>query len=318
LEALYIDKYGGIEEMRYGNLPIPKPGKNQVLIQVMACSVNPVDWKIRSGIAKLISGRKFPKIFGTDFSGIIKKMGTGVTRFKPGDEVFGGTSVITGNNGANAEYVIANKNRIYHKPGSISFEEAAAAPVAALSVLYPLRRMKIDSKSRVLVNGASGGVGSFAVQLFRMRGAEVTAVCSEKNYEFVKDLGADIILDYKKEDLTENNFIYDVIYDAYGKLKYRDVKKCLRSGGYFVTTLGGPLQMLRSAAGNFLFKRKVLTVNASPTVSGLHELSNLLKKGKIKPYITREFAFNEAKAAYEMLENGGTPGKIVIKVKDSK
>ena len=216
MKAFYAERYGGPEVMRYGELPDPRPGRGEALIAVEAASVNPVDYKIRGGMFRLLTGRSFPKVLGFDFAGVVRELGPGATGWRTGDAVYGFSILHLRQPGAHAELVPVAARRLRRRPAAISPEEAAALPVAGLTALHGLRQCGDLGGRRVLVNGATGGVGHFALQIAQARGAAVvTAVCRGRNAELAAGLGAHEILDHEREDFTRSGRQWDVIFDAH-------------------------------------------------------------------------------------------------------
>lgn len=220
MKAVIIRRYGAAEVLQYEDVEQPKIEPTQLLVKVRASSVNPIDWKIRQGMLSLITGSKFPKILGFDVAGEVVAIGSGVTRFKPGDAVYGSTSFP---GGGYAEFAAVPENLVVLKPTNLSYEEAAAVPLAALTALQALRDQgNIQTGQTVLINGAAGGVGSFAVQIAKALGTVVTGVSSTKNLDLVKSLLADRVIDYTQQDFTQDTAQYDIIFDAVGKRSRRE------------------------------------------------------------------------------------------------
>lgn len=315
MKAVYIENYGGVDQFKQGEMPEPVLKNNEVIIEVHATSVNPVDYKVRNGFIKFLSGRKFPKILGTDFSGIVAKVGEGVTKFNADDAVFGATHVLFGKNGGNAEFVAAHEKSLAHMPEGLSFEEASTIPVAGTTAYHNLKNLNIQPGDKVLVNGASGGVGSFAVQVAKLFGAEVTAVCSEKNFDYVKMLGADHVIDYSKEDFKNNGLKYKVIYDAYAHSKFGDVKNSLTGNGVMLTPLPTPAIMIHSVMSKLFGGKKVVMANANYSDENLTTLANWIVENKLIVHIEKTFPLEELAEAHAQLEFGGGKGKLVVKVK---
>lgn len=225
MKAVVINGYGGNEVMEVKNVPLPSPGRDDVIIKVHAAAVNPVDWKIRSGMAKILTGRRFPKIIGSECSGEVEEIGPQVTHFKKGDKVIGFPGIRR--LAAFAEYVCAAERTTFPMPENIGFEEASTIPVAGLTALQSLRDLGYIARGdRVLINGASGGVGTFAVQIAKLFGANVTAVCSASNADLVRGLGAERVIDYTREDFTEGDGPYDIIFDTVSKRSFAECKRC--------------------------------------------------------------------------------------------
>lgn len=321
MKAILFPKYGSPGILQFMDVEKPTPNENQVLIKVIAASANPLDWHRMRGepfIARIGEGFRKPQNtkLGADVAGRVEAVGKNVTEFKPGDEVFGAIG-----SGSFAEYACAYEKRLALKPVNISFEEAAAAPVAAFTALQGLRdHGKIRAGQRVLVNGAAGGVGTFAVQIAKAYGTEVTGVCSTRNLDMVRSIGADHVVDYTREDFTRNDQHYDLIYDAIGNrsvFAYRRVLKpdgiCVIAGftslsRLFAQMILGPLV---SKVGN----RTVGGMGMSHTDKGdLLVIKELLETGKVVPVIDRCYPLSETAEAIRYLETLHARGKVIINV----
>ncbi|HSN87341.1 MAG TPA: NAD(P)-dependent alcohol dehydrogenase, partial [Thermoanaerobaculia bacterium] len=258
MRAVVIDGYGGSDRLDVREVPDPgPPGTGQVLVRVRATSVNPVDWKIRRGSLRLVLPARVPLILGFDAAGEVVDIGPEVTRFQVGDPVFGAIDTRrTG--GAYAELALAREDALTGLPASLSFEEAAALPVAGLTALQALRdKGELVAGERVAINGGSGGVGHLAIQIARALGADVTATASHRNQQFLRDLGAHQAIDYEEEDVTAEDDVWDVLFDAVGTLSYRDVEPSLaRGGGIHVTTSGAFLWAVITAVQGLLGQKK--------------------------------------------------------------
>ena len=236
MKAVVFDRYGSVEVLQYRELSKPTIKPDQLLVRVSASSVNPVDWKIRQGHVQLLSGFNFPRIVGSDISGVVEEIGREVTKFQPGDEVYTFLNPLTG--GACAEYCAVPESAAAIKPQNITHTEAATVPIAGLTALQALRDLgEIQAGKKVLINGASGGVGIFAVQIAKAMDAVVTGVCSAKNRDFVKNLGADFVLDYAEVDFTKQTEKYDIILDAVGKKTFAECENVLQTDGVYISTL---------------------------------------------------------------------------------
>lgn len=319
MKAILFNEYGSPDVLKLEEVEKPSPKENQVLVKVMAAAANPLDWhRMRAApfLVRLSDGLLQPKDprLGADFAGLVEAVGKNVTEFQPGDEVFGEGV------GGFAEYVCAAERFLVHKPANISFEEAAAVPVVGLTALQGLRHVgEIQPGQKVLVNGASGGVGTFAVQLANSFGAEVTGVCSTRNLEMVRSIGADYVVDYTKEDFTRSGQQYDVIYDAIGNRSVADYKRALRTQGSCV--IAGFTTMPR------LFEHMILgpllsrgdrTIGmmgvAQPNKEDLLFISELLEAGKVVPVIDRRYPLRETAVAIRYLETGRARGKVIVTV----
>ncbi len=314
--------YGSPDVLSFEDVEKPTPADNEVLIKVQAASVNPLDWHYMRGspyLMRLGTGLGAPKDIrlGVDFAGTVESVGSNVTRFKAGDEVFGGRG------GAFAEYVLVPEDRaVALKPPNMTFEQAASVPIAAITALQALRdKGKIKSGQKVLINGASGGVGTFAVQIAKSFGAEVTGVCSTRNVEMVLSIGADHVFDYTKEDYTESGQRYDLIIDNVGNHSLSANRRVMNPEGILVL-VGG-------SKGNWLgpFMRPVNAMLYSPFVDqefvlllarlggeDLAILADLMQSGKVTPVIDRRYRLSELSAAIRYSEEGHARGKIVVAV----
>jgi len=320
MKAAAIDGYGGSERLAVRDLPDPgPPGSGQVLLRVRAAGVNPIDRKIRNGSMRLLLPARFPLVLGYDVAGEVVEIGPEVTRFQPGDAVFGGVDVIR-QGGSYAELALAREAALAPKPQALSFEEAAAVPMAALTALQALRdKGELVAEEDVLVNGASGGVGHVAVQIAAALGAHVTAVTSAKNLDFVRSLGADEVIDYEEEDFAGREQTWDVIFDAVATHTYADCEPVLaRDGGIYVTTLGGPKLMisigLTTLGGLFGQRKRARLVLGKYRAEDLAVLARLVEQRKLRPEIQEVFPLTEIRKAHEVSEMGHVRGKIVVRV----
>ncbi len=301
MKAIQFHDYGGPEVLVLEEVTRPEPGVGQVLIRVVAAGVNPADWKIRGGLYKAFNSVTLPAIPGLDGAGIIEAVGPDVTAFKPGDEVYG---VFTS---SYAEYVLASAGYIQPKPANLSFEEAAAVPVGALTAWGAIEAAGVQAGQRVLIHGAAGGVGSFAVQLARWRGAHVIGTASAKNLEYIHSLGLQTALDYNAAPFETMVSGVDVVIDTVGGLAQRSFK-VLRPDGIYVTVAG----KLEPDAGKAEGVRAVSTGRAAP--AHLAELSVLLKSKELVPLVETVFPLAEARAAQELSATGHGRGRIILKI----
>jgi NADPH:quinone reductase-like Zn-dependent oxidoreductase len=322
MKAIISCEYG-VDNLKLAEIEKPTPADNEVLVRVRAASVNPVDGHtIRGGwLMRPMSGLRKPNNtrFGTDFAGVVEAVGKSVTSFRPGDEVFGAK------NGAVANYVCVKADRaIVMKPGNITFDQAGSVGVAGVTALQGLRdKGRIQAGQKVLINGASGGVGTFAVQIAKAFGAEVTAVCSTRNVDLVKSIGADHVIDYTKEDFTKTDQRYDMLYDLVGNHGFSERRKILAPNGICVLAgVGGaglhPGTMGR-IGGNFwnaflsnFTNQKFVFYIAKLTKDDLNVLRDLMQSGKVTPVIDRTYKVSETQDAVRYLEEGHAHGKVVI------
>lgn len=317
MRAVVYKSYGSPDVLRIEEIEKPAVPEEGVLVRVHASSVNIAEWYGMTGlfIARIGNGLFKPKDvrLGVDFSGVVEAVGNGVSDFKPGDEVFGGR------NGAFADYVTVRKN-IAHKPANVTFEEAAAVPTAAITALQGLRdHGRIQPGQKVLINGASGGVGSFAVQIAKALGAEVTAVVSTRNVEHARCLGADDVIDYTREDFTRSGQKYDLLLNVNGSRSWSEYKRVLKPDATFVlvggprTPLIGPLSLyVRTRIGMLGSSRKFAFFVAEFNREDMIVLKNMLAAGKIKPFVEKTYPLTQISEAMRLLGTGRAQGKIVV------
>jgi len=324
MKAIVHCEYGGPEVLTLTDVEKPVPSDNQVLVRVRAASVNPLDITIRGfWFLRPFSGMRKPKDIrlGVDYAGKVETVGKNVTRFKPGDEVFGGR------NGALAEYVCVLPDRaVMLKPANMTFEQAASVPVAAITALQGLRdKGRIKPGQKVLVNGASGGVGTFAVQIAKSYGTEVTAVCSTRNLEMVRSIGADHVIDYTKEDFTKTDQRYDLILDIVGNHSFSERRRILNPNGICVMVGVGGSGWHDESAGRMMgelnaylrsrfVSEKFMTYLANLNKPDLAILADLMRDGKMTPVIDKTYKLNDVTSALRYLETGHARGKVVITV----
>ncbi len=320
MRAAAINGYGGSDRLAVRDLPDPgPPGPGQVLLRVRAAGVNPLDWKIRRGSLRLLMPAKLPLVLGYDVAGEVVEIGPEVTRFQPGDAVFGTVDVIR-QGGSYAELALARDSALSAKPEALSFEEAAALPMAGLTALQALRdKGELAAGERVLVNGAAGGVGHFAVQIAFALGAHVTAVTSRGNLGFVRSLGAHEVIDYEEEDFAGRDETWDVVFDAVNSQTYADCEPVLSpDGGIYIATLGGPRLMiwlgLTSLGGLFGQRRRARLVMVKHRADDLAFLARLVSQGRLRPEIQEVFSLEEIREAHDLSESGHVRGKVVVRV----
>ncbi len=318
MKAAVYTRYGPPDVVQVTDVEKPVPKDNEVLIKVRAASVNPVDWHFVRGapyLVRIMTGLRKPKITrpGVDVAGQVEAVGRNVTQFKPGDEVFGGCR------GAFAEYACAIEDRLALKPANITFEDAAAVPVAALTALQGLRdKGRIQPGHKVLVDGASGGVGTFAVQIAKSFGAEVTAVCSPRNVDKARSIGADHVIDYTREDFTQSGQRYDLILGANAYHSIFDYRRALSQDGVYVMAGGGGAQglqtMLLGPLLSLIGSKKMRFFITKMSKKDLIFLKDLLEAGKVVPVIDRRYPLSGVAEALRYLEAGHAQGKVVITV----
>jgi NADPH:quinone reductase-like Zn-dependent oxidoreductase len=321
MKAIVYTKYGSPDVLHLEEVAKPAPRDNEVLVKIYAAAVTPGDLIVMKGVlvTRFFSGLLEPKhkIPGKEMAGRVESVGINVTQFKPGDEVFGDLYLY--GLGAFAEYVCVPEEAIALKPSNISFEEAAAVAESAIVALQGLRdHGKIQPGQKVLINGASGGVGSFAVQIAKSFGAVVTAVCSTRNLAVARSIGADYVIDYTQEDFTQNGQQYDLILAANGYHSISDYKRALSPNGIFVMTGGSGPQliqvMLQGPWISMTGSQKMSNMRLKPNKNDLIFMKGLLEAGKVKPVIDRCYPLSEVPSALRYLDEGHAHGKVVITV----
>ena len=318
--------YGGPEILQFEELAKPTPEDDSVIVKVRFASVNPLDWHTLRGkpyFMRMDAGIGVPteSELGVDFAGVVDSVGKSVTKFKPGDEVFGARS------GAFSEFVrVKESGNVVHKPANASFEQAAAIPIAAITALQALRdNGQLKAGQKVLINGASGGVGTFAVQIAKALGAEVTGVCSGRNVELVRSLGADHVIDYTKEDFTKREERYDLIFDNVNNHSFSERRRVLKPDGICVLAGIGSAGLHRGQlariAGNFtavwrsrFVDQKFKSYVTASNQADLKVLSDFLAEGKVTPFVEKTYALDQIADALRYFEEGHARGKLVVKI----
>jgi NADPH:quinone reductase-like Zn-dependent oxidoreductase len=316
MKAFIFEKYGPPEMLRMAEVDTPAPKADEVLVKVLAVSVNPADWHAMLGkplFSRITLGILRPKnqILGVDIAGRVEAVGSNVTQFMPGDEVYG--NLLDHGYGGFAEYASLPVAVTALKPANLSFEEAAAVPMAAVTALQGLRHHgAIQPMQRVLINGASGGVGTFAVQIAKSYGAEVTGVTSTHNIDLVRSLGADLVIDYRTTDFLRSGRRYDLILDTIGNRSVPDLRRGLATGGKAVVT--GFTNVANLMGVSLRGGKDIALVSAHATTKDLEVLTELIGAGKVHPKIDRRYPFAEIPAAIAYLERGHAKGKVVVEV----
>jgi NADPH:quinone reductase-like Zn-dependent oxidoreductase len=325
VKAIVYYKYGSPDVLKREDIEKPTAGDNEVLIKVRAASLNPYDWHFMRGMpyfVRIPAGLRKPKDkrLGADVAGEVEAVGRNVTQFKPGDEVFGLCR------GALAEYACTSGSALAIKPDNVTFEQAACVPLAALTALQSLRdEGKIQPGQMVLINGAAGGVGTYAVQIAKSYGADVTGVCSTRNVDMVRSIGADRVIDYRRENFTKSGQHYNLILDSIGNHSLLACRRVLNPKGIYIM-VGGPtgrwmLGLLARLATALVLSRfvsqKLVMVLAKPSKEDLAALHELMKAGKVTPVIDKRYSLSEVPEAIRYLEEGHARGKIVITVEQN-
>jgi NADPH:quinone reductase-like Zn-dependent oxidoreductase len=325
MKAIVYEDFGSPDILRCQEIEKPVPGDDEVLIRVRAASINPLDWKVMKGgslLFRLLFGLGKPKIkrSGVDVAGEVEAVGRNVEQLRPGDRVFGTCA------GAFAEYATAQvgrgmKKSLAIKPEGLTYEQAASAPVAALTALQGLRdKARVQPGHRVLVNGAAGGVGTFAVQIAKAFGAKVTGVCSTRNLEMVRSIGADEAIDYTKEDFTRSGQRYDVVFDCVGNHSFATVRRVLNPKGVLVGVgAPGDIPLSRLLAGligalvlSMFVSQRMAVFIAKANREDLATVGKLMASGQVTPVIDRRYRLSEIREAFRYMEEGHARGKVII------
>lgn len=313
MKAIVYQEFGTADVLQTVEQPKPTIKADQVLIKIKAFSINPMDWKIRKGEMKLMSGSKFPKYTGADFAGIVEEIGTSVKGLKLGDEVFGVVKNMM-KEGASAEYIALTSSLVWKKPAEITFAQAASIPVVGTAVVTALEKMgDVNAQTNILVNGATGGFGMFLLQLLKQRGANVTAVTSGKGAAFAKKWGANSVIDYTKEDVLSRKETYDTVIDLSGKMGYENARQVMKSTALFLNPTPKPIEIPLSLFKNLFTSKKHIVVLASPSARYADVLLSAVKSG-LDIEVNKVFPFADYKRAYQYAEQGGYTGKVVVEI----
>jgi NADPH:quinone reductase-like Zn-dependent oxidoreductase len=314
MKAFVSEKYGPPEMLRMAEVKKPTPAADEALVKVLAVSVNPADWRSMRAtpfFSRATLGLLRPKhrILGGDIAGRVEAVGSDVNQFKPGDEVY--ANLLDHGNGGFAEYVSVPVEAMSFKPANLSFEEAAAVPMAGVTALQGVRHHgEIRAGQRVLINGASGGIGTFAVQIAKSYGSEVTGVTSTRNIDLVGSLGADHVVDYTTTDFFRSGRRYDLILDTIGNLSVRDLRRALVEGGQAAVV--GFTSVAKLIGVSLRGGKDIAIVSAHVATTDLEYLANLIEAGKVRPHIDRRYPFADIPAAISYLEQGHARGKVVV------
>ncbi|SEG71183.1 NADP-dependent oxidoreductase [Paenibacillus sp. UNC499MF] len=332
MRAMVVDRYGKVP-MRLAEIPTPEIGEYEVLAEIHAASINPIDFKIRDGKVKLLVKYKMPLILGNDFSGVVAKVGAKVTRFKVGDEIYARPR--KSKIGTFAEYIAIHEDDIALKPKNLSFEEAASVPLVGLTSYQALTDiLHLQKGQKILIQAGAGGVGTFAIQLAKLMGATVATTASEAGANLVKSLGADTIINYKTEKFEELLKNYDAVFDTLGGEILEKSFEVIKSGGKVVSVSGLPNARFGKEYGSGFFKTLLFSAAShkltalekkhhvqytflfmKPSGEQLRVIANYIETGKIKPVIDKVFPFEDAQKAMEYAESGRAKGKIIVKIR---
>lgn len=333
MKAMIIEKYGENVPLLMTEQPMPTIGENDVLVEIHAASLNPIDFKIKEGKMKLLLNYRFPLILGNDFSGVVVKVGDQVKAFKPGDEVYGRPR--KNRIGTLAEFIAVHEEDIWLKPQNLTFEEAASIPLIGLTTYQAfVDILNLQKGQKILIHAGSGGVGTFAIQLAKLMGAFVATTASDKGYELVQSLGADLIINYKKENFEEMLTGYDAVFDTLGGAALEKSFRILKPGGQIVSISGMPNARFGKEANLGWMKTAILSIASrkikalekksqtgyhflfmKPSGAQLKVLKEFIEGGRIKPVIDQVYHLKDAGQAFHYLESGRAKGKVVIRIK---
>nr|WP_314495605.1 NAD(P)-dependent alcohol dehydrogenase [uncultured Chryseobacterium sp.] len=311
MKKVVYNKYGSVEVLHLEEIEKPVPSNQQLLVKVKSVSLNPLDWKIFTGEVKLMSGAKFPKFVGCDFSGVIESVGANAVIFKEGDEVFGLLDPFK--EGVLGEYILIEEKQVSLKPKELSFEYAASIPTAGQTALQILMKSNISEGQNILINGASGGVGMFAIQIAKQEGAIVTAVAGTKAQDLLKKWGSDNTIDYTKNDLSRLNRKFDIIVELSNKLPFSKAKKLMNDDAIYITALPSLPVFINSFLNNLFSRKKYKFIMMKTNSNDLDLLAANVLKG-IDIHISRTYSLAEYREAYENFSKEGAVGKVVITI----
>lgn len=316
MRAVTYTRYGGPEVLRITDVADPVAGRGELVARMRAASLNPLDWKIRAGTMKLFAGWKFPKHTGFDFSGVVESCGPGVDGLKPGDEIFGQTNPFTAGRGTFAEKCVTEARLVVPKPAGLSFADAAAAPCAGLSALQSLRHCHVGRGSRVLLIGASGGLGLFAIPLAKRLGAHVTAVCSGPAIDLVRRLGADAVIDRQKANPLAPGQEYDAVLDLAAAHSFSACRHLLAPRGIYLNTMPGAGTMWSQCWTALFSARKARVLILKPSADALRELGGWMASGAVSPGASRIFSFDDesVREMHRLSQEGHVRGKLVLEL----
>jgi NADPH:quinone reductase-like Zn-dependent oxidoreductase len=313
MKAIVTSKYGDSGVLKLQEVDRPVINEDEILVRVHACSVNPVDWKVRRGDFKILTGSKPPRILGNDYAGVVAQVGRRVTEYRPGDMVWGFAEAFK--RGTYAEFVRVKQEEIGRKPKSLSFEDAAAIPTVGLTAYQALvYKGRLKAGNHILINGCSGGVGLAAVQIAKALGCKVTGVCSTRNLQVARLMGADDVVDYTQQDVLEWTGCYDVFFDVVANKSFAQAKATLKPGGTFVRTMPSFESIVLGPLLNAFGSKKVKTLDCKASAKDLAILKGMVEDGKLVPLIERVYPLEQIQVAHTRSETGRVVGKLVIKV----
>ncbi len=316
MKAWVASKYGGLEVMAFAEIEKPKITKGKMLIEIKNAALNPYDYKLRNGIAKWMSRKKFPKVYGGDFVGKVVKLQDDKSSFYEGQMVYGFANIFFGGQGSLAEYSVINPRFVRPLPEGIDPIDACASVSAGLTGLSGIQKCGNLRNKQILINGATGGIGHLVTQMSIAKGGIVTAVCSGKNAELAKKLGAASVIDYQKKNILEQKGHFDIVYDAAAKLTYTKAKGILKKQGIYCTTEEGIKPTCQALLSKVNPNTSMFLSSFRGRVQDFEELESLMISNQVKPVIYKTYSLEETGKAFELLEKGGFNGKLLIKIRD--
>lgn len=316
MKAVRASRYGPPEVMEVVEVPAPSIGSREILVSVRASSVNPVDWKVREGMLRLLTGVQRPKALGADFAGVVERVGPEAEGFAVGDRVYGMLVAFRG--GAYAEKLVARPSELAPMPDGLSFEQAAALPLVSLTVYRAFTSHGRKAPGQhMLVNGCAGGLGHVAVQMAKALGYRVTGVCSTRNLGVAKELGADAVIDYTVQSPLDVDQSYDFVFDAVANLGFRRAKRILTSNGVYVSSIPSPTNMLAAPVLNLFRGKQHRTVWVSPNGSSLRKITEMVDAGELAPVVEKVYELDQIQEAHAHSETGRVVGKLVLRTSET-
>ncbi|HVM89888.1 MAG TPA: NAD(P)-dependent alcohol dehydrogenase [Puia sp.] len=313
MKTIQYGKFGDVHVLQMVDIPQPTIASKQVLIKIKAVSINPMDWKIRKGEMKLMSGSHFPKGTGVDFSGIIEEAGKDITHFKKGDEVFGIVNNLM-KEGALAEYVAVNEDKVWVKPASLSFSQASTIPIVGAAAALAVEKIgDITNHTEILINGATGGFGMYLLQLLKQKGGLVTAVSNTAGVAFAKKWGANFTIDYTKQNVLDADKPYDVVVDLSGKMGYDNAKHIMKEHSAFINPTPKPIEIISTPVIDLFVGKKHIVLLSSPSSKNIPMLVKAVDNG-LQIEVSKTFGFDHVTEAYTYAEKGGYIGKVTIEL----
>ncbi len=309
MKAVRYSQYGGPEVLQIAEIDKPSLKDGQILVEVKASAINPFDWKVRKGLMKDSIPLDLPITIGSDFAGIVEEVPAGIEAYKPGDEVYGSANVLNGSSGSMAECAAVNTTSVALKPGDLNFTEAAAIVLVGVSTIQALDQMNLSEGKKILIHGGAGGIGSSAIQYAKHLRAYVATTARADDIDFVKNLGADEVIDYESRDFSEVVKDFDAVFDTVGGETYKKSFGVLKEGGIIVSMVMPPDEEL---AGKYSVK--AVLMSSKVNTDSLNRLKELVEQDIIKPQVDKAFPLSQAAKAYDHQENGSPKGKVVVEI----